>query len=92
MLLKQGKLTQMVCYFQKTCTKKCSKLKLCEHLNFCFTEALWHLRDEKNIGSQLGAMAVGGILGLIAARKRGFIKRITNMFVGVGGNFFLSHL
>ena len=48
-------------------------------------EALIQLRDENNIGSQVGAIAFGGMLGLVSARRRGFFRKLTHFFFGVGG-------
>lgn len=48
-------------------------------------ESIIHLREEGNLVSRIGAMALGGLVGLFAARKGRMIKKLTYVSAGVAG-------
>jgi len=50
-----------------------------------FVESIIHLREEGNLVSRIGAMALGGLVGLLAARKGRIIKKLTYVSAGVAG-------
>lgn len=43
------------------------------------------MRDEGNLVSRVGAIAAGGLVGLIAARKGRFFKKLIYVSAGVAG-------
>jgi len=57
------------------------------HHFICTTGQIDYLLDEENVGARVGAVAVGGLFGLLlgSRRKGKFFKKLVYTSAGAGG-------